>query len=418
MMNANELQKIIHAAELVNSNLDVYEVLNNIVNVAVELTNADRGTLYFVDNQKNALLSFVLLGDEIREIRLKIGEGLAGYVAATGETVNIKDVRKDSRFNPKIDRSSGYTTKNMLCFPIKNSEKETVGVLQLLNNLKGGFTERDEELLKALSIHSAIALNNAQMHKKQILVNEELKKAYSELELAKKEAEKFAMLKNHFLLQMSHEIRTPFNIILNSLALLKSKATKLDSDEVKELFAALENGTDRIIRTVDEIMELSEIRSGYYEIHPEPIKLEEDILVKVIKNFKHAVEKKNIYLVYDKTTDKNEINCDKFMITQIFQEIIDNAVKFTSKGDVRIRQFTNAEGKLTVTVKDTGIGMSEEYLEHIFEPFSQEYTGYTRKFEGNGLALALVKKYADLNNLAITVMSQKNVGTEFTIVFN
>lgn len=418
MMNTNELQKIIRAAELVNSNIDVYEVLNNIVNVAVELTNADRGTLYFVDNQKDALFSFILMGDEIKEIRLKIGEGLAGYVAATGETVNLKNVRNDSRFNPDIDRLSGYTTKNMLCFPIKDYSKETVGVLQLLNNLKGEFTERDEEFLKALSIHAAIALNNAQMHKKQILANEELKKAYSDLEIAKKEAEKLAMLKNHFLLQMSHEIRTPFNIIITSLGLLKSKTSLLNSAEIDELFALLENGSDRIIKTVDKIMELSEIKSGYYEVHPVPIDLEKDVILKVIMKFKELVEKKNLRLVYNKTTDKNGINCDRFMIEQMFHELIDNAVRFTDKGIVRIKQFTNSEGKLTVGIEDTGIGMSSEFLQHIFEPFSQEYTGYTRKFEGTGLALALVKKYAELNNISIFVESKKSVGTEFTIVFN
>lgn len=417
-MNTNELQKIIHAAELVNSNIDVYEVLNHIVDAAVDLTNADRGTLYFVDNQKSALFSFILIGDEIKEIRLKIGEGLAGYVAATGETVNIKDVRKDSRFNSQIDRVSGYTTENMLCFPIKDYANEIVGVLQLLNNRKGEFTVRDEEILKALSIHAAIALNNAQMHKKQILINEELKKTYKDLEIAKKEAEKLAMLKNHFLLQMSHEIRTPFNIILASLGLLKSKTSTLHSAEIDELFALLENGSDRIIKTVNKILELSEIKSGYYEVHPEQINLEKEVILKSIMNFKESVEKKNLRLVYNKTTDKNEISCDRFMIEQMFHELIDNAVKFTDKGVIRIKQFTNSEGKLTIGIEDTGIGISPEFLGRIFEPFSQEYTGYTRKYEGTGLALALVKKYAELNNMSIAVQSTKNVGTEFTIVFN
>ena len=105
------------------------------------------------------------------------------------------------------------------------------------------------------------------------------------------------------------------------------------------------------------------------------------------------------------------------MIYQIFQEIIDNAVKFTDTGSVTIKQYQNDEYKLTVSIKDTGIGISPEYMEHLFEPFTQEQGGYTRKYEGNGLALALVKKYAELNNLTIKIKSGKNIGSEFIITF-
>ncbi|MHB9040788.1 MAG: GAF domain-containing sensor histidine kinase [Melioribacteraceae bacterium] len=409
-MKSDELQKIIKAAELVNSNLSVKEVLNNIVKVAVELTNADRGTLYLIDNEKNELWSLIAVGVETHEIRLKIGEGLAGYVAKSGETINIENAQDDPRFNSEYDRISGYKTQSVICFPIRNSRNEIIGVLQLLNNQSGKFSQRDEDFLIALSIHSAIAINNALMHQEQIAINHEL-------ELAKQEAEKFEMLKNHFLLQMSHEIRTPFNIILGSLEVLKSQKSFLKSAEMKEIFEMLEHGSNRIIRTIDEIMEMSKVRSGNYEIHIEKIKLEEDILSQVVNNSRLNAEEKGLLFFFERTTDLNEVLCDKFMTYQIFQEIIDNAVKFTKHGSVYIKQFKNDNGKLSVSVSDTGIGISPDYLEHIFEPFSQEDTGYSRKFEGNGLALALVKKYAELNNLSISVKSEKNVGSEFLVVF-
>ena len=409
-MKSDELQKIIKAAELVNSNLNVKEVLNNIVKVAVELTNADRGTLYLIDNEKNELWSLIAVGVETHEIRLKIGEGLAGYVAKSGETINIENAQDDARFNSEYDLLSGYKTQSVICFPIRNSRSEIIGVLQLLNNQFGKFSERDEDFLIALSIHSAIAINNALMHQEQIAINHEL-------ELAKQEAEKFEMLKNHFLLQMSHEIRTPFNIILGSLEVLRSQKSFLKSAEMKEIFEMLEHGSNRIIRTIDEIMEMSKVRSGNYEIHIEKIKLEEDILSQVVNNYRLNAEGKGLLFFFERTTDMNEIQCDKFMIFQIMQEIIDNAIKFTRHGSVYVKQFGNADGKLCVSISDTGIGISPDYLEHIFEPFSQEDTGYSRKFEGNGLALALVKKYAELNNLSIYVKSEKNVGSEFLLVF-
>ena len=416
-MNSDELQKIIKAAELVNSNLGIFEVLKNIVHVAAELTNAERGTLYLVDKEKDELWSVIAMNAELQEIRLKIGEGLAGHVALNGETINIKDAQKDDRFNPDFDKATGYKTKSVICFPIKNKHKEIVGVLQLLNNKNGSFTKRDESFLIALSIHSAIAINNALMHREQILINEKLNKAYKELNAAKLEAEKFAMLKTHFLAQMSHEVRTPVHIISSSVQLLKMNFAHIQSEDFNEILYMLENGSNRITRTIDEIIEMSKLKSGNYELNVGPILLEKEILEPLIAIYKDSAEKKNIILSYEKKIEDDKIWRDKFMIYQIFQEIIDNAVKFTDTGSVTIKQYQNDEDKLTVSIKDTGIGISPEYMEHLFEPFTQEQGGYTRKYEGNGLALALVKKYAELNNLTIKIKSGKNIGSEFIITF-
>jgi signal transduction histidine kinase len=410
-MDSDELQKIIKAAELVNSNIELREVLKNIVNVAVDLTNADRGTLYLVDKNKKEIWSMIAMGTGTYEIRLKIGEGLAGYCAQTGETINIKNVKSDPRFKPEFDSIIGYDTKDMICFPIKNNRNEIIGVLQLLNNKYREFTERDEKFLIALSIHSAIAINNALMLQKQISINEELN-------LLKIEAEKAALLKTHFLAQMSHEIRTPLNIILSGSQLLKMNSANLEADEMADLFEMLEKGSQRIIRTIEGIIEMSRINSGDYELNNEIIQLEEEILLPLVKHYRNISLKKNVDIIFERTTDLDQIIGDKFMMYQIFNEILDNAVKFTDQGSIQVRQFLNESGKLCVSTTDTGIGISSDYLNHIFEPFTQEQTGYTRKYEGNGLALALVKKYTDLNNLTILVKSEKNVGSEFKIIFN
>lgn len=417
-MNSDGLQKIIRAAELVNSNLSIFEVLKNIVHVAVDITNAERGTLYLVDKLKGELWSVIAMESELQEIRLKIGEGLAGHVAMNGETINIKDAKKDKRFKPDFDKASGYKTKSVICFPIKNKNKEIVGVLQLLNKQEGEFTKRDESFLEAFSIHSAIAINNSLMHREQLLINEKLNKAYKDLNEAKQEAEKFAMLKTHFLSLISHEIRTPLHIISGSVQLMKLNFGVQKSTEFTEIMQMLEEGSSRITRTMEEIIEMSKLRSGNYELNVESFALAKDILQPLITIYTGKALKKNIELMFEKEIGEDKILRDKFMIDQIFQEIIDNAVKFTTTGTVHVKQFHNEEGKLSVSIKDTGIGISEEYLKHLFEPFSQEQSGFTRKYEGNGLALALVKKYVELNNLTIKVKSEKNAGTEFIIIFN
>ena len=116
------------------------------------------------------------------------------------------------------------------------------------------------------------------------------------------------------------------------------------------------------------------------------------------------------------SAENDLILADDYTVTQIFSNLIDNAIKYTPSGLVEISVY-NIGNELIAEVKDTGIGISEEYGKNLFMPFTQEEQGYTRKYEGNGLGLALVKKYCDLNNCNISVESKKNAGSIFTVCF-
>lgn len=108
------------------------------------------------------------------------------------------------------------------------------------------------------------------------------------------------------------------------------------------------------------------------------------------------------------------VYCDRYSMIQIFSHLIDNANKYTNNGIIKIVICCDEHNQY-ISVIDSGIGIAEEFLEDIFTPFTQEDTGYTRKYEGNGLGLALVKKYCDVNNAEISVVSKKNIGSNFTI---
>lgn len=129
--------------------------------------NADRCTVFLLDEEKKELWSKVALGMNTKEIRFDSSLGLAGHVATTGETVNIKEAYKDSRFNKEIDNQTGYKTKSILCMPIRNMSHEIVGVFQVLNKKDGHFTEKDEDLLIAIGSSAGIALENATLFNKQ-----------------------------------------------------------------------------------------------------------------------------------------------------------------------------------------------------------------------------------------------------------
>jgi sigma-B regulation protein RsbU (phosphoserine phosphatase) len=166
-LEVEKLEKLIEATKNVNSTLDLDKLLKIILDTALKIVDGDRGTLYLVDESKNELWSKLFVGKERVTIKLPIGKGIAGYVAATGDTLNIEDAYVDPRFNPNVDKKTGYRTKTILCMPLKNKDEKIVGVLQLLNKRKGIFTQDDEHFLRALSIHAAIAIENARLYESE-----------------------------------------------------------------------------------------------------------------------------------------------------------------------------------------------------------------------------------------------------------
>ncbi len=135
----DKLNMLIDAAKTVNSTLDLDKLLDVILETAIKSIAADRGTLYLVDELKSEIWSKALRGSEVVEIRQPIGKGLSGYVAKTGETINIPDAYNDSRFNADFDKKSGFRTNNVLCMPMRNRDGKIIGVFQMLNKKGGRF---------------------------------------------------------------------------------------------------------------------------------------------------------------------------------------------------------------------------------------------------------------------------------------
>lgn len=159
---------LVEASKVLNSTLDLGELLNIILSIATKYTTGDRGSLFLVDHDKQEIWSLIAQGLEQKEIRLPMGRGIAGTVAQTGEIVNLADAYDDPRFDRSWDQRSGYRTGSLLCLPINDRAGKIVGVLQLLNKADGPFNQIDVRFLQDLSVHSAIALENARLHRESI----------------------------------------------------------------------------------------------------------------------------------------------------------------------------------------------------------------------------------------------------------
>jgi len=176
----HRLESLIDASKHLNTTFNLEELLSIILHLATRNLNAERGTIYLIDENTKELWSKVLKGEGLVEIRLPIGTGISGTVAQTGETINLKDASKDQRFYAGVDKKSGFRTKTMLCMPMKNRHGKIVGVFQIINKKRGNFDQQDELFLKAFSEHAALAIENARLYQASM----ESERVQKELQIA------------------------------------------------------------------------------------------------------------------------------------------------------------------------------------------------------------------------------------------
>ncbi|MDW8108366.1 MAG: cyclic nucleotide-binding domain-containing protein [Candidatus Kryptonium sp.] len=379
----NKLNYLIEITKRVNSTIDLDELLKIILEIALEITNADRGTVYLVDELTGEIWSKVLQGNEITEIRLPIGKGIAGYVAKTGETINLEDAYKDPRFNPEIDIKTGYRTKTMLCQPIKDKNEKIVGVFQLINKKDGVFTKKDEEMLNALSIHASIAIQNAKMA--QELVNNERLAVIGRMASA-----------------IIHDIKNPMATIKAYAQVLRKK---VGESEAIQLVDEVIKQIDRLVNMAQEILDFSR---GVSSLSFSKIKLG-DFLNGVMAFLAMDFEKNKIQIEkmieYD---DEVEIDVDK--MTRVVFNIAHNSRDAMPEGGKFIVKTWLENNFFYMQFTDTGKGMPEEVKKKLFEPF----VTYGKK-HGTGLGMAITKKIITEHKGEIFVESELGKGTTITI---
>ncbi|MCX8056734.1 MAG: PAS domain S-box protein [Ignavibacteria bacterium] len=245
----------------------------------------------------------------------------------------------------------------------------------------------------------------------------ERKKLIDELIRAKEEAEEANRLKSGFISMMSHEIRTPLNVILGFTNVLKEiYLSDLEDEDIPKYFEAIDNAGKRLLNTITQILDISRIEAGEFEINYKSIDINKKVS-DVVQQLKVLANKKkiefNIYLEPHQPT----LVLDEYCIDGILINLVNNAIKFSPENSNIDIKTELKEDKVIFKIRDFGIGMTEEYQKHLFQPFSQEKVGYSRPYEGTGLGLALTKKFVELMNGEIQVWSKKGEGTEFIVSF-
>jgi signal transduction histidine kinase len=211
---------------------------------------------------------------------------------------------------------------------------------------------------------------------------------------------------------MSHEIRTPINGILG---LAEIMADETDINNIKEYTNYLRESGRRLLHTITSILDISKLEAEGTDIKLEPV-IVDHVIREVLELIYPIAKSKGIYIDVVSETGNHSVLADRTMMSQIFTNVIGNAVKFTLEGGVKVEiGMKKATGFVVVTVSDTGVGISEDFIPKVFEAFEQESTGTRRAFEGSGLGLSITKKFIKLLGGSIVVRSKKNIGTTFEI---
>lgn len=241
------------------------------------------------------------------------------------------------------------------------------------------------------------------------------------LESALMQANRANKAKSVFLSNMSHDIRTPMNAIVGFTSLAISHIDH--RDQVEEYLKKIMSSGNHLLSLINDVLDMSRIESGKIHIEEKPCSLPEILhgLHNIIQGDIHA--KQLEFLVDTVDVMDEEIFCDKLRLNQVLLNLLSNAVKYTGSGGTITMRIAEKPGapdgyaNYEFLIKDTGIGMSEEFVSHIFEPFEREFNSTISGIQGTGLGMAITKNIVDLMNGSIKVKSEQNVGTECTVSF-
>ena len=240
-----------------------------------------------------------------------------------------------------------------------------------------------------------------------LLTEEEVKKARD----ASNESDR---LKNTFLNVLSHELRTPLNIILGYTSLIKENlADKLGPEDIVYL-ENLHSGSERLFKSITQMLEFAQIEAGNYHLNIETIDLI-TLIQEALPEHQKASKAKNIEIKTNFSHKKVYVDADTQCVENTINTLLSNAVKFTQNGFIEVEVNVLEDKELALCkVRDSGIGISTKYLDHLYQPFSQEDLNVGRNYEGNGLGLALAKRYIEKLGGSLLVDSIKGVGSTFT----
>lgn len=427
-------EKFATLASLMLSEYDIKEFFQTTINTLAAHTGSQMAAIYLLSDDKKTFNHFESTGvdDNARQsFAADRFEGEFGTILTSRKVHHIKTVPEDTRFI--FNTVSGkFIPREIITLPII-ADNEVVAIIslasvnvykrqsiQLIDRILVTLCARVEGILayhKMNEFSAALAEQNRELDaQKTELASQsaELLEQNTKLEMQKNQLGEASRLKTNFLSNMSHELRTPLNSVIALSGVLNRRLAKQIPDEEYSYLEVIERNGKHLLNLINDILDISRIEAGREEIEITTFNIY-NLADEVVSMIEPQAKEKNIELLKAVGDCDGTITGDAGKCRHILQNLISNAVKFTEKGKVEIKVSQSAQN-ISITVSDTGIGISEDQMLHIFDEFRQADSSTSRRFGGTGLGLAIAKKYANLLGGTITVKSAQDKGSEFTLM--
>lgn len=410
---SRELALLHQAGRAFSASLDQDEVLVAILDEVCRLWDAAAGSVWLIDAATEELVCWQAFGPQseiVRGWRLAPGQGLAGWVAHSGESLIVSDAQDDARHFRGVDQQSGLVLRSFVSVPLRYRQ-DVIGVLQVVDTQVDRFNTANLGLMESLAATAAIALENARLYSESQKRAAELARALAK----QKELDRF---RSDFIRNVSHELRTP-------LALIRGYAELLESGELGELQPEQDHTVSIIARRTRMLTRVMDDFAAIIDIDEEKLQLQQVDLAELVRgmqdDWRVTAQQAALSLQVEVAPDIPLLLGDPFQFKRVVDNLLDNAFKFTpANGSVVVRLWHEGQ-ELMLQVTDTGIGIPTDQLEHIFDRFYQIDGSSTRRYGGTGLGLALVKEIVEAHGGRVQVQSfapqagEAGGGSSFTV---
>jgi len=402
--SVKELRALGEVTQAVNSSVELETVLSTIVAKATQLSNTEAGAIYVFDDASREFRLRATYGMDdtiiaaIGDRHIYIGETAIGRAVEQRTPVQIPDVQNDPSSVLDVIVRAGF--RALLTVPLLGPDR-IVGALVVRRKEPGEFSKSTVDLLQTFGAQSVLAIQNARL--------------FHEVEKKGRQLAEASQHKSQFLANMSHELRTPLNAIIGVTEMLREDAEALKQD-VEPLDRVLGAGR-HLLALINDILDLSKIEAGRMELQLEPFALA-PLIANVVKTIEPLAAKNGNQVAVHCDAGIGTMHADQMRLRQTLLNLLSNANKFTDHGTITIdarQKQEDGRDWITISVTDTGIGMTAEQMGKLFQEFSQADASTTRKFGGTGLGLAISKRFCQMMGGDITVESAPGRGSTFTI---